>query len=234
MLGGGLPPNLVTIAGLTMRKLKSRTRTNRIRENYQEAIAEATRPTEDPGLRFVYDKVERLPIRVIACAMGKAINQGGILRVSEAYRAERVTFEREKDDFADLAGARGVTQWLPLVWQPAVEAIHEAKEAGCRIYGLSLTETAKPIRAVNWQFPAALVLGEEKRGMPEEVLEACDECVAIPLWGLITSLNIGQACAIALEHMTAELYEQDPRNEPVRNSSRRLLGLDEVSYQESE
>ncbi len=47
-----------------------------------------------------------------------------------------------------------------------------------------------------------LVLGREKEGLPPEVLAAAHACVEIPQLGLVRSLNVHVAGAIALYQFT--------------------------------
>ncbi|MDX2065639.1 MAG: hypothetical protein SFX74_07860, partial [Fimbriimonadaceae bacterium] len=53
----------------------------------------------------------------------------------------------------------------------------------------------------------------------------------IPLYGLVTSLNVATAAAIALHDAVSSLrFAHD--FQPVRNSSRRLLGIAPADYSE--
>src|SRR5688572_17365921 len=92
-----------------------------------DAWSEGGKVAADPGLREVYDGIARAPIRLIVLPLGKAINQGGMTRVSDAYRIERVDFSREEDRAIDFAGQRGTKGWQPWRWVPSGEALLEAK-----------------------------------------------------------------------------------------------------------
>jgi TrmH family RNA methyltransferase len=46
--------------------------------------------------------------------------------------------------------------------------------------------------------PAALVVGAEREGVPDEVLAGCDEVVHIPIAGESDSLNAAMAATIAM------------------------------------
>ncbi len=198
----------------------------------KEASNDARNTALDPGLRRVYPNLPRAPIRVIACPLEKSVNHGGIMRVSEAYRIERVEFEPTRDETTDAAGAVGVFDWQPARWIGAKEAVFEAKAEGYRIYGLTLNDRAVDLHAASWVFPCAIVLGEEKLGIPPEVEEQCDEYVAIPMYGMVGSINVGMACALALDVAVGAYAKADPTFEPARNVSRRLLGMPDVSYLE--
>lgn len=48
----------------------------------------------------------------------------------------------------------------------------------------------------------ALILGEERFGITDEILSNCDHIVEIPLFGKKESLNVSVAAGIALYHLT--------------------------------
>ena len=52
------------------------------------------------------DYLPRMPIEIIACPLGKAVNHGGLLRMAEAFRLEMVTFSFEEDKGNDFSGHR--------------------------------------------------------------------------------------------------------------------------------
>ncbi|MEP0767341.1 MAG: hypothetical protein HRF45_12490 [Fimbriimonadia bacterium] len=176
----------------------------------------------DPGLRDAYPDIPRLPIRLICPRLDKEINHGNLLRIAEAFRLEMVVFAPDDRPW-DLSGAMGATVWQPFERKPGAEAIAQAKTDGYRIYGLDLHERARNLHSVEWRFPAALVVGEELHGLADEHRSACDELVAIPLYGLMQSLNVAVATGICLDRMVETLARQDPQWRPVRAASRRLL-----------
>jgi tRNA G18 (ribose-2'-O)-methylase SpoU len=207
-----------------------RQRLRRAKAAAEEAWQQAGHIPQDPGLREVYEQIPRAPIRLIVCPMGKSINQGGLLRLADAYRLECVDFQREPDGAIDMSGGAGVWSWQPYRWIDAVEAVREARDKGYVVCALTLAEGAITLEKVEWSFPLAIVLGSELQGIPDDVLELCHTRAAIPLFGLMTSLNVGMAAAIAvrdamLAHSAASGFE------PVRNVSRRLMGLEDASYE---
>ncbi|MFU8826361.1 MAG: TrmH family RNA methyltransferase [Brevefilum sp.] len=59
-------------------------------------------------------------------------------------------------------------------------------------------------QAVAYQFPLALLMGSERHGLPEEMVNACDALVRIPMRGRADSLNLAVATALVLY----EIYNQ--------------------------
>lgn len=57
--------------------------------------------------------------------------------------------------------------------------------------------------------PFALLFGSERQGLERVVVEACDQCLTIPMFGFTESLNISVSAAIALQHLAGELRRHD-------------------------
>jgi tRNA guanosine-2'-O-methyltransferase len=85
------------------------------------------------------------------------------------------------------------------------------KEHGYWIVGLEQTSSSIPIQNVeipvkndkNEQAPpTVLLLGKEKEGIPVPFLEVVDQCMEIPQFGMIRSLNVHVSGAIAIWEFT--------------------------------
>lgn len=207
-----------------MPRLSYRQRKRRQGQAQSELDSWVDRVASDPDLRQTYGDLPRAPIRLIVPPMGNFINQGGILRIAEAFRLERVFFEHEPDGMTDLSGGTGIWRWQPYEWRSADKAIEKAKADGYHVYGLTLAEGSIGIEAVDWRFPCALVLGEERHGLRPHLRDACDSLVAIPMYGLIGSLNVATACGITVNE-AVRAYRRQTGFAPARAASRRLLGL---------
>jgi tRNA G18 (ribose-2'-O)-methylase SpoU len=57
------------------------------------------------------------------------------------------------------------------------------------------------LAAMQPRYPAALVLGNERSGVSQEVLACADQAVAIPMLGMANSLNVATAGAIVLHEL---------------------------------
>lgn len=79
-------------------------------------------------------------------------------------------------------------------------AIEELKEKGFWIYGttLQLKPTVKLAHQVDFNFPMAIVLGSEDKGIGRLVEEKCDFMVRVDLPGPMQSLNVASAAGIML------------------------------------
>jgi len=211
------------------RELKWKQRQRGMRENLEEAWKASRQEVGDPGIREAYGEVPRLPIRLIVCPLNKDVNQGGLLRLAEAFRIEFVEMAPAEDG-VDLAAHRGAQGWQPWEWRSAHDAVDAAIARGDTLAALTLSDRSVDIREAPWKFPLSIVVGSERRGVRPEIEAKCHFSVGIPLWGLVTSLNVATATGIALHEAVRHLHAQEPEWSPARASSRQLLGLPAVDY----
>lgn len=208
------------------KRITRKERTRMFLESWEADLREAEAGAE-PDLRTTFGELPRLPLWVIGLQMNKQINHGGLIRLAEAYRLERLTFEREAETLVELSGSRGARDWMPWSIMPPEEALAQAKGEGRMVVGLALNDRAMPIGRVPWRFPAAIVLGEERRGLRPEIEAMCDVCAAIPLYGMTTSLNVTHAAVIAVHEAAGAYIREHPEFLPARKESLRLVSPDQ-------
>jgi 23S rRNA (guanosine2251-2'-O)-methyltransferase len=85
-----------------------------------------------------------------------------------------------------VARVRNLADWLA-----------EAKQREAWVYG-AVAEAERPYTEVDWSGRAVLVLGSEGSGLRPRVTVSCDELVAIPTAGKVSSLNASVAAAVIL------------------------------------
>lgn len=93
----------------------------------------------------------------------------------------------------------GAETWMPWEYKKQTgKLLKELKQIGYTIVALEQTKNSKDL--FNWQpkFPIALVLGNEKTGVPKTLLKYCDESIEIPMRGKKNSLNVSVATGIAM------------------------------------
>lgn len=77
-------------------------------------------------------------------------------------------------------------------------ALEELKDNSWRVVGLAGEGTASLAEALAPDLPTVIVLGSEGDGIRRLVAEKCDDLARIPMPGGFESLNVANACAIAL------------------------------------
>ena len=130
-------------------------------------------------------------------------NAGTVLRAADAAGADGVVFSDESVDIYNpkvVRSTAGSLLHIPTVRSVStLEAIAALRSNGLQVFaasggGKSLTD----LKPGELSKPTAWVFGNEAAGVSPEVLEACDEIVAIPIFGSAESLNLSTAAAICL------------------------------------
>ncbi len=131
-------------------------------------------------------------------------NVGAILRSAAAFGAAVVVVRRgaPPESGALAKAAAGGLDIAPLVRVGNLaRTLARLATAGWWLVGLDGAATQNLAQA---RLPprCALVLGAEGTGLRRLTRDSCDECVALPLPGALDSLNVSNACAIALYAVT--------------------------------
>ena len=105
--------------------------------------------------------------------------------------------------------------------------LRQRRDEGYYIVGLEQTSSSESL--LEYQFPPSaftnllsnrshyhhhtgggtvLLLGKEKEGIPMEYLQMVDQCIEIPQYGIIRSLNVHVSGAIAIWEYTKQQQQQ--------------------------
>jgi 23S rRNA (guanosine2251-2'-O)-methyltransferase len=135
-------------------------------------------------------------------------NVGAILRTAAAFAVDAlVTTERHSPEFAGALAksASGGLEHVPICSVTNLSrALSEMGDMGYWRIGLDSDAPAQ-LTDEAISRPLALVLGAEDKGLRRLTRERCDRMARLDLPGAIKSLNVSNACAIALALMHERL-----------------------------
>jgi len=146
-------------------------------------------------------KRNRFDIVVMASFIDKAPNLGGLARTCEVFNFGCMTICSEAflNDNAFLTAAASAEKWLPLINLPSCDVeifLISYKKLGYKIIGLEQTANSITLKDFKFTEKIVIVLGNEKEGIPQNVINLIDYCVIIPQFGQIRSLNVHVSAAL--------------------------------------
>jgi len=128
-------------------------------------------------------------------------NLGAICRAVEVAGAAGVVIPERRAVSVTPAvckASAGAVEHLPVARvRNVADWLGEAKRAGAWVYGAA-AEAERVYTDVDWSGRAVLVLGSEGSGLRPRVADRCDELIAIPIAGLVGSLNASVAAAVII------------------------------------
>lgn len=102
-----------------------------------------------------------------------------------------------------LKSSASARKWVDSIRHRTKEDLHNAMQ-GYQVLATSCSPQAKPLDEYDFTQPTAVIMGNEHRGVPEELLPLVDGEVYIPMYGMIQSFNVSVAAAIILYEASSQ------------------------------
>jgi tRNA G18 (ribose-2'-O)-methylase SpoU len=169
--------------------------------------------TSEPDLE-VQKALPKNPISIILDNVLDTYNTGSIFRLADAVGAQKVYLCGQTltpPNSRIKKASVNTWTWVEWEYQPtALEAINKLKIQNSKLKIISVEQDKRsvPFYEVKYDFPLAIVVGNETFGVAPEVLDVSDTIVEMPMWGINKSLNVMVSCGIILY----EIMKQIPAN----------------------
>ena len=129
-------------------------------------------------------------------------NMGTIIRTARAFGIDTLIVS---SDCADLynpktirAAMGGLFSQRVVAVESIPDAVTEMRKAGTRVYAAALNRDAKKLDEIDLKLGDTILIGNEGHGLSPESINACNECVYIPMESDSESLNAGIAASICM------------------------------------
>lgn len=143
---------------------------------------------------------------VICDGVSGPANIGGLFRICEAMGVRELIFCNAEIDFSSprlQRTSRNTHTKVPYRTSEAIlDEIRHLEAKGFTPVAIELTEQSKPIQTVALSNNTMLIIGHERHGISNMVLEAVTAHAHITLYGENSSMNVVQAASIALYALT--------------------------------
>ena len=155
-----------------------------------------------------YKASVKQPIVVVLDHVRSLYNVGSVFRSSDAFRIEGVvlcgiTAQPPHPEIHKTAlGAEESVKWK--YFEKTEDAISWLKELGYTILAIEQCEGSTMLQDFE-RLPDrkyAVVLGNEVKGVQQQIVDSCDGCLEIPQYGTKHSLNVSVTAGIVLWHLS--------------------------------
>ena len=158
-----------------------------------------------------FKQAEKLPLIVVLDDVRSMHNVGSVFRTGDAFRIEAVylcgiTSTPPMAEIHKTAlGAEDSVTWK--YFDTALEAVETLKAEGYEVYsveqahGSTMLQNFTPINNKKY----AVVLGNEVKGVHQEVIDASDGCLEIPQFGTKHSMNVSVTGGIIIWHFAKNI-----------------------------
>ena len=127
-------------------------------------------------------------------------NLGTIMRTADAVGAKGIILIDECTDPYSLEAVRasmGAIFHVDIAQTDQAGFLTFAKAFKGNLIGTALP-ASEDYRRANWQAPLILLMGNEQAGLPDRLMQACDQLVRMPMMGRSDSLNLAVSTGVAL------------------------------------
>ncbi|OYZ24487.1 MAG: RNA methylase [Bdellovibrio sp. 28-41-41] len=130
-------------------------------------------------------------------------NISAVIRSAEAFGFAPFHIIETGEKFKNSARVtRGAEKWVEeRKWKSTSAAVEFLKSEKRKLIVTSLDANIA-IDDIDFSQPVALVMGNEKDGVSDEMKAAADYRIKIPMYGFVQSFNISVAAAISLYHIS--------------------------------
>ncbi|MBO7189190.1 MAG: RNA methyltransferase [Alistipes sp.] len=149
-------------------------------------------------------------MRILTENMFHPQNASAIMRHCEAFGIQQIHTVEDRCKFDPSVNiVRGTQKWVDVEHHDTTaEALRALKSEGYRIVATTphrCSATPESFDVIKGKF--ALVFGTEHAGISDEVIEAADDFLMIPMCGMVESLNVSASAAILI-YMLSERIRQ--------------------------
>ena len=167
-------------------------------------------------------------LTVLVEGVSKPHNLSAILRTCDAAGVLEANFICNKNEVKTFnSTAQGSQKWVKLNnHSSSIDAAKKLKKKGFKLFGTTLNKKSIDYRKLDFTQNTCFILGAEKWGLSEDLISEVDECIYIPMYGMVQSLNVSVAASILL-------FEAIRQRDRVGLLPKNGEGIDQQKYQKT-
>lgn len=163
---------------------------------------------------------EKMPLTVVLDDVRSMYNVGSVFRTADAFRVEAIYLcgitacPPHPEIHKTALGAEDTVEWRH--FGSTMEAVDELRAKGHVVFSIEQCEGSTMLQHLDFHdcdaMPArvdatgfAIVMGNEVKGVKQEVVNASDACIEIPQYGTKHSLNVSTTAGIVIWEFARQL-----------------------------
>ena len=158
-----------------------------------------------------FKEAKKLPLVVVLDDVRSMYNVGSVFRTSDAFRVEGICLcgisctPPATEIHKTALGAEDAVSWK--YYKTALEAVEELKAQGYEVLAVEQVEHSTKLQnfVASKDKKYAVVLGNEVKGVHQEVVDACNGCLEIPQLGTKHSMNVSVTAGIIIWKFASQL-----------------------------
>ena len=160
-----------------------------------------------------YKEIDKLSFVVVLDNIRSLNNIGSVFRTSDAFLVEKIylcgiTATPPHPDIHKTAlGAEDSVEWV--YFNNTVDAVEKLQSDGYIVYAIEQVKDSFSLQnmVLKSNEKYALVLGNEVKGVQQEVVDKCNGCIEIPQFGTKHSLNVSVTAGLVIWDFFKQLYK---------------------------
>ena len=153
---------------------------------------------------FKFKKTDKIPLIVILDNIRSLNNIGSVFRTSDAFLIEKIYLcgitaqPPHKDIHKTALGATETVAWEYV--KETLEIVTKLKSENIIVCSIEQADNSTMLQnfSVKPNQKYAIIMGNEVKGVQQDVVSASDYCIEIPQFGTKHSLNISVSCGVVL------------------------------------
>jgi len=144
-----------------------------------------------------------LPAAVLMSQLESDFNFSNVIRTSNFFNLKTIFYYGIKN--FDRRGSVGTHLYSDVKYLPSFDEIKKLKEQYVFV-GLenNIEKNTTDIFNFKWPSNSLIIIGEENKGLSNDIIDLCDFLVEIPNYGSVRSLNAATAAAIAIGLLSSQ------------------------------
>lgn len=162
-----------------------------------------------------FKQADKLPLVVVLDDVRSLHNVGSVFRSSDAFRVKDIylcgitAVPPQPEIHKTALGAEDTVSWK--YFKNTMDAVNELHEMGYVVYSTEQVEGSIKLQHLELERTKkyAIIMGNEVKGVKQEVVDNSDGCIEIPQFGTKHSLNVSVTAGIVIWEFAKQLLIND-------------------------